>query len=88
MLKWTNGKTMKKKYIAPKIEIIKLEDSCHLLVASGGNTRYDIGDPSSPTTPTNPSGDGTSGGIGSGGDESEWEGQGAKKNYGWGIWGD
>lgn len=82
MLKWTNSKTMKKKYIAPKIEIIKVENDCHLLVASSGNTKYDIGDPSSP------SGDGTSGGIASGGDESEWEGQGAKKNYGWGIWGD
>ncbi len=80
-----NCKKMKKKYIAPAIEIIKVEGDLHLL-SSSGNGNYNIGDISTPTTPTNPSGDGTSGGIGAGGDDSQWSGQGAKKNNSWGNW--
>lgn len=73
---------MKKKYIAPKIEII-VENGCNLLAGSGRNASYVVGDPSS-----KPSADETSGGISAGGDDIEFVGQGAKKYNGWGNWSD
>lgn len=79
---------MKKKYVAPKIEIIKVETGCHLLVGSGGNANYNVGDPTTPTTSSKPTGDGISGGISAGGDDDDFEGLGSKNNNIWGNWND
>lgn len=78
---------MKKKYTKPDIAIIKFESDSNLLTGSG-NTDYAVGDPSTPTTPSKPSGDGISGGIGAGGDNDQWSGQGAKKHNSWDFWND
>ncbi len=81
--KKSNSGNMKKKYIAPKIEIIKVENGCNLLAGSDGNASYVVGDPT-----TKPSGDVNSGGISAGGDDIEFVGQGAKKYNGWTNWSD
>lgn len=78
---------MKKVYISPNIHIVNIKESLHLLSGSG-SPNYVIGDPSTPTTPSNPSGDGISGGIGAGGDDSQWAGQGAKEHNSWDGWDD
>lgn len=78
---------MKKKYIRPEITIIKVKSDFDLLSGSG-DADYVVGDPTTPVTPSNPSGDGISGGIGAGGDDNQWAGQGAKKHNSWSDWND